>query len=79
MTTHKEVMQQALKALETCTHGDVSTGHVIHPYHDEKSVECAITALRAALAEPEVIRSEKGTKDGNPVGEPVAWIDGADR
>jgi hypothetical protein len=42
-------MKQALEALETCTEGDYSTGHVIHPSFDEKAVTDAITALRAAI------------------------------
>ena len=55
----RELMQQALEALESCTPGDTTTGHVIWPSYDESNVEAAITALQERLAQPEQ--------------EPVAW------
>lgn len=48
-----ELLQQALDALETCTPGDYSTGHVIHPWHDDALIDAAIDALRAHLAQPQ--------------------------
>jgi len=58
--TDREIMQQALEALESCDPGDYTTGHVIYPSYHEDAVEAAITALETALAEP--------------VQEPVAWM-----
>ena len=49
----RELLQQALDALETCTPGDYSTGHVIHPSYGEHSVDEAIEAIRAYLAQPQ--------------------------
>jgi hypothetical protein len=46
---HIEEMKQALKALESCTPGDYSTGHVIFPSYDEQAVEQAMTTLRTAI------------------------------
>ena len=60
MTTKDEALQMALAALETCTPGDYSTGHVMYPWYDEWGVEKAIIACREALAQ----------KDEQ---EPVAW------
>ena len=51
MTTKDEALKLALEALESCTPGDYSTGHVIEPSYDEQAVEQAITAIREALAE----------------------------
>jgi len=48
-----EVMKQALEALESCTKGDYSTSHVIHPWFDEAKVEEAESELTAAIAELE--------------------------
>ena len=61
MTTKDEALKQALDALETCTPGDYSTGHIMNPWYDEWGVEKAIAACRAALAQ----------KDEQ---EPVAWM-----
>ncbi len=49
MTTLREAAQQALEALETCDAAHPSDGG--QQWYDEKLVEPAITALRAALAE----------------------------
>ena len=46
---HREAMRLALEALNSCTPGDWSTGHVIDPYHDEKLVDAAIAALEGTL------------------------------
>lgn len=43
-------LRAALKALQTCMDGDYSTGHVIHPYHDEKQCAAAEEACAAAIA-----------------------------
>lgn len=51
MDKTQEALKLALEALESCTPGDYSTGHVIEPSYDEQAVEQAITALREALAE----------------------------
>jgi len=51
MTT--TLLQQALQALETCTPGDYSTGHVIHPWHDDALIDAAADAIRAHLAQPQ--------------------------
>ena len=53
-------MKAALEALESCDNGDYSTGHVIRPSFNEKDVDNAITALRAAIEQAEKC-------------EPVAW------
>lgn len=53
-------MKQALEALESCDTGDYSTGHVLPPSFNERDVDAAITALRAAIEQ-----AEKA--------EPVAW------
>jgi len=45
-------IKQAIEALESCTPGDYSTGHVIHPSYDEDKVNAAIAALRSMPAEP---------------------------
>jgi hypothetical protein len=58
-------MKQALEALETCTEGDYSTGHVIHPSFDEKAVTDAITALRAAIEEAEKCELVAFVADGD--------------
>ena len=59
-----EAARKALEALETCTSGDYSTGHVIHPYHDEAKCFAAEDALRTALAAAEA----------QPVGEPFGYV-----
>ena len=51
MTTKDDALRLALAALETCTPGDYSTGHVMNPWYDEWGVEKAITACREALAQ----------------------------
>ena len=53
MKTDRELLQQALDALETCTPADYSTGHVIHPSFDDRLVDAAIVALEEALAAPQ--------------------------
>lgn len=45
-------IKEAIEALESCTPGDYSTGHVIHPSYDEDKVNAAIAALRSMPAEP---------------------------
>lgn len=40
-------IKQAIEALESCTPGDYSTGHVIHPSYDEDKVNAALAALRS--------------------------------
>jgi hypothetical protein len=51
--TKDDLLQQALAALETCTPGDYSTGHVIHPWHDDALIDAAADAIRAHLAWPD--------------------------
>ena len=46
----RAAMEQALEALESCTPGDYTTGHVVHPSFDLAAVHKAHTALTAALA-----------------------------
>lgn len=62
MTLTPQLAQQCLEALESCTPGDWSTGHVIHPSHDEVAVEAAILALREALASGEGDEAPPGMK-----------------
>ncbi len=66
MTT--TLLQQALQALETCTPGDYSTGHVIHPWHDDALIDAAADAIRAHLAaQPapaEPVAHAQNPKDG---------------
>ena len=45
----QKAMRLALEALNSCTPGDWSTGHVIDPYYDEKLVDAAIAALEKEL------------------------------
>lgn len=45
-----EALEKSVAALSTCTPGDISTGHVIHPYFDEEQCGDAEDAARAALA-----------------------------
>jgi hypothetical protein len=45
----REVALSARNAMESCTPGDYSTGHVIHPYFDEAAVNDALDAIDAAL------------------------------
>jgi FtsZ-binding cell division protein ZapB len=40
------LLEKAKEALETCTEGDYSTGHVIHPSFDEASVNQALAAIK---------------------------------
>jgi hypothetical protein len=60
MTDLRTAAQQALEALESCDAAHPSDGGL--QWYDDKLVEPAITALRAALAQ-----------QAEPV-EPVAWI-----
>lgn len=46
---------QAIEALESCTDGDYSSGHVIHPHFDRAMVDSALAVLHAALAQPEPV------------------------
>ncbi len=62
MTTLREAAQQALEALETCDAAHPSDGG--QQWYDEKLVETAITALRAALAQ----------EQAEPAQEPRAWV-----
>lgn len=51
--TKDEALKLALEALESCSAGDYSTGHVIHPSFDVDAVNKAIDAIDEALAQPE--------------------------
>ena len=42
-----DAIKLAIEALESCTDGDYSTGHVINPDFDRAMVEAALAALRA--------------------------------
>ena len=62
MTTLREAAQQAMEALESCDAAHPSDGG--RQWYDDKLVEPAITALRAALAEPDACTwygDEEGT------------------
>lgn len=50
MNTATEALRLALTALESCTPGDYSTGHVIHPSFDSTAVVDALFAVQSALA-----------------------------
>lgn len=63
MTIDRAVVQQALEALETCDAAHPSDGG--QQWYDEKLVEPAISALRAALAQ----------KQEQEQAEPVATFD----
>ena len=65
MTTLREAAQQALEALETCDAAHISDGG--RQWYDDKAVEEAITALKAALAEPEPPIGKASTDVGVPV------------
>lgn len=52
MNKTTEALKLALDALENCDAGDYSTGHVIHPSFNNKTVDEALAAIREALAEP---------------------------
>lgn len=53
-------IKQALEALYSCTSGDYSTGHVIHPSFDEAAVDAAIEALEGLeKAEPVRLASKR--------------------
>jgi len=67
MTTDREVMQQALEALDSCDAEHPSDGG--RQWYDERLVEPAIAALRARLAEPETCKPALQVE-----AEPVAWI-----
>jgi hypothetical protein len=54
MTTDRELMQQALEALDSCDAEHPSDGG--RQWYDERLVEPAIVALRARLAEPETCK-----------------------
>ena len=51
ITIDRSTVKQALEVLETCDAAHLSDGG--QQWYDEKLVEPAITALRAALAEPQ--------------------------
>jgi hypothetical protein len=57
---YRNAMKAALEALNSCTPGDWSTGHVIDPYHDEKLVDAAIAALEEELGENTAIDTDIG-------------------
>ena len=57
-------MRMALEALETCDAAHISDGG--RQWYDDKAVEEAITALKAALAEPQEL--DNGGKTGWPPG-----------
>ena len=40
------LLEKAEEALETCTEGDYSTGHVIHPSFDDASVNQSLAAIK---------------------------------
>ena len=42
-----DAIKLAIEALESCTDGDYSAGHVINPDFDRAMVEAALAALRA--------------------------------
>jgi hypothetical protein len=46
-------LRQILDALESCTPGDYSTGHVIDPSFDETAVNAAIATVTSAISEAE--------------------------
>lgn len=50
--TKDEALKLALEALKSCSAGDYSTGHVIHPSFDVDAVNKAIDAVDEALAQP---------------------------
>jgi hypothetical protein len=52
MNKTTEALKLAEEALESCDAGDYSTGHVIHPSFNNKTVDEALAAIREALAEP---------------------------
>ena len=52
MTDLRKVAQQALEALETCDAAHPSDGGA--QWYDVNAVDASITALRAALAQPDV-------------------------
>ena len=63
MTDKKdEALKLALEALESCSAGDYSTGHVIHPSFDVDAVNRAIEAIDALAEQPAQQQ------------EPVAWL-----
>jgi len=68
MKTDREVMQQALEALDSCDAEHPSDGG--RQWYDERLVEPAIAALRARLAEPETCKPALQVE-----AEPVAWFD----
>ena len=51
MTKTQQALKLALEALESCSAGDYSTGHVIHPSFDVDAVNRAIDAVDEALAD----------------------------
>ena len=61
MDKKTKALKLALEALESCSAGDYSTGHVIHPSFDVDAVNRAIDAVDEALAEQPAQQ------------EPVAW------
>ena len=66
MTTLREAAQQALEALESCDAAHPSDGG--RQWYDDKLVEPAITALRAALADGDNVAPTE------PVQEPYCYL-----
>lgn len=62
-TKQTEALKLALEVLESCSEGDYSTYHVIHPSFDVDAVNKAIEAIDEALAEQPAQQ------------EPVAWTE----
>lgn len=48
--TALKALKKAIAALETCTPGDTSTGHVIYPSFDEAACDAALDDWRAAIS-----------------------------
>lgn len=52
-----DAIKLAIEALESCTDGDYSTGHVINPDFDRTMVEAALAALRAQPDLSELVKN----------------------
>jgi hypothetical protein len=74
MNKTTEALKLAEEALESCDAGDYSTGHVIHPSFNNKTVDEALAAIREALAEqiPEWVDVDDYEEPVKQ--EPVAWV-----
>jgi len=66
MKTDREVMQQALEALDSCDAEHPSDGG--RQWYDERLVEPAIAALRARLAEPETCKPALQVERAHKIG-----------